>query len=88
MACGKAILASATCGAAIDLVQNSVNGWVFESNDKKALLEKLHWMVADKNRVTEMGNQSKRIIKDWGYENGAAAIEAIFTNYKQLQTIR
>lgn len=83
MACSKALLVSNACGAAIDLVQDEKNGWIFKSRDLNDLLEKMKWMGADKKSLAAMGVQSAAIIHNWSYEEGAEKIEAILINKSQ-----
>jgi len=85
MACGKALLVSAACGGAIDLVQDGINGWIFKSNDRNDLLEKMEWMSADKKSLAAMGAQSAAIIYNWSYEEGAEKIEALLINKSQQE---
>lgn len=81
MASGKAILASDSCGAAIDLVKNGENGYIFKSNNEPNLIAKLQLLAANKNRPIEMGLASLQIIKDWSYYQIAIAIESIFIQH-------
>lgn len=77
MACGKALLVSGACGAAVDLVQDGNNGWVFKSNDPNHLLEKMEWMLAHNTTLAVMGIQSATIIQNWSYEIGSEKIETV-----------
>ena len=80
MACGKAILASSACGAATDIVQTGINGWVFSANDKADLSEKMEWFGTDKSRLIEIGRRSSDIIINWSYEKGSQTIEDVLLN--------
>lgn len=77
MACGKAILASDGCGAAIDLVKEGQNGYTFRSANVQNLKEKMMFLSEDRSQLVKMGNESRRIIKDWNYENDCLAIESL-----------
>ena len=77
MACGKVVLVSDACGAAIDLVRNDENGFTFESQNVPDLIEKMLQCIIDKNRLHQMGKLSMEIIKDWNYENDCKAIESL-----------
>jgi glycosyltransferase involved in cell wall biosynthesis len=78
MASGKPVLVSDTCGAAIDLVQEGVNGYVFQSGSKKDLKEKMKKFIQPETNLKKMGNASLSIIKDWNYERDCVAIESVF----------
>lgn len=73
MACGKAILASDKTGGAIDLVQDGVNGYIFESNNVHDLLQKLKAMLS--GDYVLMGKRSQEVIAGWSLERQAQAIE-------------
>ncbi len=75
MACGKAILVSDKVGCAADLVVDVFNGAVFKSSDINSIIEKLELLTADKKLLTEYGERSCTIIKDWNFENMAVEIE-------------
>ncbi len=72
MACGKAILVSGKVGCAVDLVQNNVNGYIFESNNLEDLKEKIA-LIAE--NPINFGKESKEIIKDWSFEKIVDVIE-------------
>ena len=57
MASGKAVLVSDKVGCATDLVKEGVNGYVFESGNEGDLFEKLEVLVADKERLSTMGQK-------------------------------
>ncbi|MEO5968011.1 MAG: glycosyltransferase family 4 protein [Ferruginibacter sp.] len=77
MASGKAIIASDTCGAAIDLVKDGINGYTFFSNNYNDLSEKIINILNPLTDLKKMGNASLEIIKDWSYQNDCLAIENI-----------
>lgn len=76
MASGKPVLVSEACGAAMDLVENAVNGFVFKKNDEPGLLKKMQLLASDKQQLSKMGKRSLEIIKDWSYEKDCEAIES------------
>ncbi len=75
MACGRAILASDTCGCASDLVKNNVNGYVFRSNVAEDLIDKIRLLTKENALVKRMGDESQRLITNWSFENTSKAIE-------------
>lgn len=75
MACGCPVLVSDKCGAAVDLVQEGRNGFVFISTDEKDFSDKLLLFGSDKGRLRKMGEESIRIIAEWSLETLAEAVE-------------
>jgi glycosyltransferase involved in cell wall biosynthesis len=65
MSCGIAILASDKCGAAVDLVRNNENGFIFESGNFSGLLEKLNDLSGNRSRLLQMGQCSRAMIENW-----------------------
>ena len=75
MASGKAVLVSDQCGCAVDLVQNGINGYIFESNNREDLINKMKQLSAQKTSLHKMGNQSLQMIQNWSFEKICEAIE-------------
>ncbi|MEP6951274.1 MAG: glycosyltransferase family 4 protein [Ginsengibacter sp.] len=75
MASGKAVLVSNKCGCAADLIQEGINGYVFESNNKEDLIKKMNQFSLQKASLRIMGNQSLQIIQDWSFQKICEAIE-------------
>ena len=66
MCFGLPIITSSKVGAAIDLVKNGLNGFLFESENKKELAEKIELMMnLPREELTLLGINSKKIIMDW-----------------------
>jgi len=62
-----AIISSDQVGAASDLVIENLNGYVFESGNLGSLTTCLNKALSSKKLLTQMSNESKKIIKDWSY---------------------
>jgi glycosyltransferase involved in cell wall biosynthesis len=77
MACSRAIIVSDRCGCGVDLVKEDVNGYIFRRKDVNDLSDKMQLMIKNKNRLSEMGNKSLRIIKDWSFVNICKKLEEI-----------
>lgn len=76
MACSRAVLVSNKCGCATNLVNNGVNGYVFETNDLQSLTDKLHLLLlANKDQLIEMGKVSYKMIQDWSFDAIVDGIE-------------
>jgi glycosyltransferase involved in cell wall biosynthesis len=72
MACGLPVLVSNKVGCAIDLVEYGKNGFIFKSDDIDDLIEKLSLF---ENNYGEFGKKSKKIIKNWSFEEIAKTAE-------------
>jgi glycosyltransferase involved in cell wall biosynthesis len=75
MACSKAVLVSAKCGCAVDLVKDGVNGFVFKSKDGNDLVSKMNKIIQAHAYITDMGKQSLTIIDQWRFEKLCQAVE-------------
>jgi glycosyltransferase involved in cell wall biosynthesis len=84
MASAKAVLVSNKCGAALDLVKNNKNGFVFESDNEKSLINKMEEFIKHKDKIAEFGHCSAEIIREWSFENIALKIEnSLFKSNKK-----
>ncbi|GAB3195569.1 glycosyltransferase involved in cell wall biosynthesis [Pontibacter aydingkolensis] len=77
MACAKAVLVSNKCGCAIDLVKDSSNGFVFEANNLKDLLEKLNYFLLNPEELKLMGSASQDLINNWNFEAVCQSVERL-----------
>jgi len=81
MACGKAILASDKAGAVADLVKPGQNGAVFKAGDLADLTYQLIILIkGGKKELMNMGECSKKLIKDWNFENQVSVVESVIKN--------
>ncbi len=66
MCFGVPIIASDQVGAAVDLVKNKYNGFVFPVGDTKELVNALNSLISmSKNERLSFGQKSSEIIKEW-----------------------
>ena len=78
MACGLSIVVSQSVGCAEDLVWHGENGFRFAPTDSEDLADSLANLIADPIRRKKMGENSRKIIADWGCANFARnALKAI-----------
>ena len=79
MACGRAIIASNTVGAAIDLITPSVNGWVFNEGNLDSLIGILNSATREgRLALKTKGNQSRMRVDDWSIQNQVAGMLSVF----------
>ena len=78
MACGRAVIASSKVGAARDLIQPGVTGWVFESGDGDALAGLLREAAAHgREHLRTMGAAARLDSNRWSTEESARRIGEI-----------
>lgn len=66
MACGKAVIVSDKCGCAVDLVSQK-NGIIFNSGSVTELKAALQKLTSLQTILTQMGEDSRLLIKDWSF---------------------
>ena len=78
MSCGLPVIAATngTCGAAVDLVQDGVNGIGLSSVTETSLFEALSKVAEHKSQLGEWGHNSLSIISAWRFDSPVSA----FTN--------
>ena len=77
MASGRAIIARNTCGCAVDLVEEGVNGFVFDFLDINALISKIQIIIEDRLEWNKMGKKSEEKINSYSFKEIIEAIEGI-----------
>jgi glycosyltransferase involved in cell wall biosynthesis len=75
MACGRPVIVSSKCGGGIDLVQDGINGYLFESGNREELKDKMILFVQDPARQRQMGKASLSHIQNFSMTKLAEAIE-------------
>lgn len=69
MACGCAIIASDRAGAAIDLVKQGENGWIYNPDRPGELVNAINEATSmGRRELARYGEQSKILIKDWSIQ--------------------
>ena len=68
MCAGRAVIVSDKVGAGRDLVRPGENGAIFRSDDQGDMARAMSEMLADPDRLKAMGQNSRKIIDDWGFE--------------------
>lgn len=77
MASNRPVIVSNKCGCAVDLVKEGINGLIYNTDKKDSLKITLQQMVDKKEHLTEMGNQSYKIIKIFNFSVICEAIENV-----------
>ena len=75
MAAGKAVLVSDACGCAEDLVEESLNGYIFKHGEVSDLVNKLKILTTNKGILQKMGTCSAEKILNWSLQEVATSIE-------------
>jgi glycosyltransferase involved in cell wall biosynthesis len=76
MASGLPVLVSNRCGCAPDLVQEGVNGFIFDPGNVDALAQLMFRISAFNFPLSRFGAESGRIITNWGPERFAAGLKS------------
>jgi glycosyltransferase involved in cell wall biosynthesis len=71
MACGLPVLVSNRCGCAQDLVKEGLNGFTFDPTDAEQLAGLMLKISTAKFPLSDLGAESRRIVKQWGPERFA-----------------
>ena len=74
MASGKAILVSDKVGCAESLIQEGKNGEIFKSGNLEDLSIKLRVLLANPQKLLQMGMESKKIIENWSFKQQVETI--------------
>ncbi len=74
MAAGCAVIVSSDVGAAPDLVQNGVGGFVYPVDDVNALAEALLRVLASPDTARHMGQAGRERIASWDFEADVAGL--------------
>lgn len=75
MACSRAVVASNKCGAAVDLIAEGENGFIFQSGNLDELTVKLGLLLADTELIRQMGQKSLERIQSWSFQAIVNSIE-------------
>jgi glycosyltransferase involved in cell wall biosynthesis len=76
MASGLPVIVSERCGCAQDLVQDGVNGFLFDPEKTEVLAGLMTKVAAPDFPREAFGEASRRIIAKWGPERFAAGLQA------------
>jgi glycosyltransferase involved in cell wall biosynthesis len=76
MACKRAVLVSTKCGCASDLVEDAVNGYVFQSSDLNDLTNKM-FLLVDSKKIRAMGAESFNKVQSFSYHDIIRSVEGV-----------
>lgn len=80
MNAGKAVISTNEVGASHDLIHEGVNGFVVPARDVAALYHALKNALSDRKGLLQMGNESRKIIDEWSYQQDVDGIlEALYS---------
>lgn len=77
MAAGLPVISSDQCGASLDLVKNSYNGYSVEAGNVDDLIEKIKLIFKDDQKRVQLGEHSKEIIKNWTFKESRKSFEKL-----------
>lgn len=77
MAAGLIVLASDTCGSAVDRIKNGINGFIHRAGDFNGLAEQLQFLFKNPNKMIEIGTKARDTAELWPVERGVRIIKEI-----------
>jgi glycosyltransferase involved in cell wall biosynthesis len=81
MNAGRAVIVSDQVGAAADLVRDGENGVVFPAGDVGRLAGALRQILSDPEGCRRMGERSRQIIGDWGFQQDLEGLKRALTHF-------
>lgn len=81
MSQGLPVITTDQCVAGLELIQESINGFVIPSNDSSALAEKILYFNNNSEEAFWMGEHCLEKIKEYTIENMAEVYSRYITNY-------
>lgn len=76
MFAGLPILVSKNCGCSLDLVKNYENGYRIDPYNVEDIASKIN-QIFNKKNLDIMGEESKKIIEEWTFENSRKSFEEL-----------
>jgi glycosyltransferase involved in cell wall biosynthesis len=76
MCFGLPVVVSDAVGAAVDLVKQGLNGFVYSAGDVAGLAQRLREVLADPVRSARMGRASRQLVQEWGYKEDVMGVLA------------
>jgi glycosyltransferase involved in cell wall biosynthesis len=77
LACSTPVIVSNKCGSSKDVVQDEVNGLIFESDNTQDLVQKMQLMCNDEFR-SRLAAQARESLQKYTYESFKIALDLIF----------
>lgn len=71
MACGNAIVTTDKCVAGVELIENDVNGYIFESENSEQLAKIIDDLIINREKIEVMGRNNLEKIKKYTFEQMA-----------------
>lgn len=87
MACSLPVIVSSRCGCSLDLVQEGVNGYLFDPEKRSELasaMSRLHLMGTEER--ADIGRRGKEIVEEWGlqkFSRNALACAALACRHRE-----
>lgn len=79
------VIVSETCGSSYDLVQNGLNGFIFEEGNIKELSSALKSIFESENITSKMGQKSKELIAEYSINTTVLNISKTFYQTQELK---
>lgn len=79
MASGLTVVASDVTFAALDRIEDGVNGLIYKAGDVEALAQKIAWCFEHHDRLHEIGEAARNNALEWPVNRGVAIFKDILT---------
>lgn len=77
MAAGLAVVASNVTSAALDRIEDGINGFIYDSTNIEELVRKINWCFKNKNELLKIGKAAQTSAKQWPVNKGIEIIQGI-----------
>lgn len=75
MATGRVVLASDVTFAALDRIEDGINGLIYKAGDPEALASKIEWCFANADRLKQLGQEAMKTAAQWPVSRGVAIVK-------------
>lgn len=80
MSCGVPVIASTTSGIDTYFLQDGINGYLVDPEDKETLLNRLEYLVLNPEKAKSMGEEAFRIARTYDVHHAISCIERALLN--------
>lgn len=77
MAAGLAVMASNVTFAALDRIENCVNGCIYKAGDVEELADRITWCFENKDKLREIGDVARKTASQWPVSRGVTIIKEV-----------
>lgn len=75
MAAGRVVLASDVTFAALDRIEDGINGLIYRAGDPEVLATKIEWCFANAGRLRQLGHEAMKTAAQWPVSRGVNIVK-------------